>query len=134
MVLPQLDEKDVKKLEDAMDAMEATLPELKSFILPGGDELNAFAHIARCVCRRAERAIAALHENEPVDAIILKYVNRLSDYLFMLARKFSHDHHKEEVALEAPRVKDFRACFSFRILFRIKYFAICLINIFLRKI
>lgn len=97
MVLPQLDEKDVKKLEDAMDRMEAALPELKSFILPGGDELNAFAHIARCVCRRAERAIATLHEHEPVEAIILKYVNRLSDYLFMLARKFSHDHHKEEV-------------------------------------
>jgi cob(I)alamin adenosyltransferase len=102
MKLPQLDEKDVKILEDAIDEMEGVLPELKSFILPGGDELNSFAHIARCVCRRAERAIATLHEKEPVEDIILKYVNRLSDYLFMLARKFSHDHNKEEV-LWKPR-------------------------------
>lgn len=76
----------VLQLERWIDDLNANLPELKSFILPGGTALNAHLHVARTVCRRAERAILALHETESVSAIILAYINRLSDLLFVTAR------------------------------------------------
>ncbi len=76
----------VAQLENWIDSLNASLPTLASFILPGGSPLNANLHIARTVCRRAERSILALHEYETVSAEILKYMNRLSDLLFVMAR------------------------------------------------
>jgi cob(I)alamin adenosyltransferase len=76
----------VSQLESWIDSLNAPLPALSSFILPGGSSLNAQLHIARTVCRRAERSILALHEHEAVSADILRYINRLSDLLFVMAR------------------------------------------------
>lgn len=85
--LPELSEDIVSKLENSIDNMTAQLPALKSFILPGGNRRIALAHICRTVCRRAERRIIALAENSDGElGIIIKYVNRLSDYFFVLAR------------------------------------------------
>ena len=92
--LPALDNENLSKLEDAMDNMTHQLPELKSFILPGGNQRIAQAHICRTVCRRAERRIISLAQltNEDTYADIIKYINRLSDYFFVLARYISqHD-------------------------------------------
>ncbi len=88
---------DVEQLEQAMDEMNAHLPLMTHFILPGGHPTVSYCHIARTVCRRAERMITYLHENEPVDPLILTYINRLSDYLFVLARKLSSDLQAEEI-------------------------------------
>ena len=71
--------------------MELELPQMTHFILPGGHQTVSFCHIARCVCRRAERLAVDLSEHEHINTIILKYLNRLSDYLFVLARKLSKD-------------------------------------------
>jgi len=84
--LPPFEASNEQDLESAIDAMEAELPPMKHFILPGGHVLVAQIHIARTVCRRAERSIVALHGMEPVSVEILKYINRLSDYLFVLSR------------------------------------------------
>lgn len=79
----------VDRLERAIDQMESSLSPLKNFILPGGTSLAAKAHLARTVCRRAEREIVTLHRAEPVRGVVLEYMNRLSDYLFVLARYFN---------------------------------------------
>jgi cob(I)alamin adenosyltransferase len=97
MQLPQLKESDVVLLEKAIDKMNETLPEMKSFVLPGGHPTVSHCHIARCVCRRAERAVLKLSENEKVDELIYKYLNRLSDYLFVLSRKLTHDLKASEI-------------------------------------
>lgn len=89
MKLPELSLDDVSALEYAMDNMDETLPEMRNFVLPGGHPVVSQCHVARCVCRRAERLVVALHEHEPVDACILTYLNRLSDYLFVLSRWWS---------------------------------------------
>lgn len=102
MQLPELREEDVLVLEESMDAQEKQLPELRNFVLAGGHEANALAHVSRCVCRRAERAVVLLHETEPVSLLILQYLNRLSDWLFVLARTMSHTTGAEEIAW-APR-------------------------------
>jgi cob(I)alamin adenosyltransferase len=86
MKLPELNEEDVAFLEREIDVMTVKLPELKSFILPGGSPLASECHVARCVCRRAEREVVALSKKETVDARVIVYLNRLSDYLFVLAR------------------------------------------------
>ncbi|MCC6370423.1 MAG: cob(I)yrinic acid a,c-diamide adenosyltransferase [Bacteroidia bacterium] len=86
MQLPNLFEEDVELLEKAIDEIDAVVPEMKSFVLPGGHVYISYCHIARCVCRRAERAVLRLAENEKVEEINAKYLNRLSDYLFMLSR------------------------------------------------
>lgn len=96
MHLPEITSEDVEKLEKAIDTMEETLPALKNFILPGGHPSVSFAHIARCVCRRAERIVIALHEQQPVNTLLIVYLNRLSDYLFVLARKMTQDLGLEE--------------------------------------
>jgi cob(I)alamin adenosyltransferase len=83
---PALAETDIAFLEMEIDAMEALLPPMKSFVLPGGHQSVSFCHIARTVCRRAERLTIALSHQEPVDPLIIKYLNRLSDYLFVLSR------------------------------------------------
>ena len=97
MQLPQLNESDVVVLEKAIDKMNETLPEMKSFVLPGGHTTVSHCHIARCVCRRAERAVLKLTENEKVDEITYKYLNRLSDYLFVLSRKLTQDFKANEI-------------------------------------
>src|SRR5688500_18491563 len=84
--IPVLNEEDILILEKEIDAMEATIPPMRSFILPGGHPSVSFAHIGRTVCRRAERLVIALHQSEPVDPAVIKYLNRLSDYLFVLSR------------------------------------------------
>jgi len=89
--IPHLSEDDIILFEKEMDAMDAVLPPMKNFVLPGGHELVSKCHIARCVCRRAERRVNQLAETEPVDELVIKYLNRLSDYLFMLSRKLAHD-------------------------------------------
>jgi cob(I)alamin adenosyltransferase len=97
MKLPDLSEHDVEILEKEIDKMVEVLPELKTFVLPGGNAVNSMCHIARCVCRRSERLVVQLSESEKVEALILKYLNRLSDYLFVLARKISFDAGNEEL-------------------------------------
>jgi len=89
--LPQLSENDIIILEQEIDSMNEDLPELKSFILPGGHQTVSYCHIARTICRRAERLVIKLAENYPVDLLVIKYLNRLSDYLFVLARKLTTD-------------------------------------------
>lgn len=96
MKLPELSESDVIYLENCMDEMDAHLPEMKSFVLPGGHTTVSYCHIARCVCRRAERITDHLNEISTVDPVILKYLNRLSDYLFVLSRKLTLDLNAKE--------------------------------------
>jgi cob(I)alamin adenosyltransferase len=86
MQLPPVFEEDVVALEKAIDRISEQVPEMKSFVLPGGHVHVSYCHIARCVCRRAERAVLRLAETETVEEIHAKYLNRLSDYLFMLSR------------------------------------------------
>lgn len=89
--IPHLSEDDITLFEKEMDEMDSVLPPMKNFVLPGGHETVSKCHIARCVCRRAERRVNHLAELEQVDEIVIKYLNRLSDYLFMLSRKLAHD-------------------------------------------
>lgn len=91
MQLPQLFESDITFLEKQIDAMDALLEPMKFFVLPGGHPTVSHCHIARCVCRRAERLITHLSENETVNPLIGAYMNRLSDFLFMLSRKLTAD-------------------------------------------
>ena len=95
--LPKLIEEDVNILEKSIDSMEKELPPMRNFILPGGEMAVAHIHIARCICRRAERLAIGLHENEPIENNILIYLNRLSDFLFVLARKISSDQSVEDI-------------------------------------
>ncbi|WP_237275363.1 cob(I)yrinic acid a,c-diamide adenosyltransferase [Tenacibaculum ovolyticum] len=87
----------IQFLEDEIDLMNKALPQMTHFILPGGHQTVSFCHIARCVCRRAERLSVALNEEEHVSGVVLMYLNRLSDYLFVLARKLTQDLKAEEV-------------------------------------
>jgi len=91
MVTPDLYLADIELLETEMDTMNLHLPELKHFILPGGNTAIAYCHVARCVCRRAERITVHLAQESPVDEKVNIYLNRLSDYLFVLARKVAHE-------------------------------------------
>jgi cob(I)alamin adenosyltransferase len=95
--IPHLSEVDIVVFEKEIDAMDAVLPPMKNFVLPGGHITVSHCHITRCVCRRAERRVIHLAENEQVDELVVKYLNRLSDYLFMLARKLTHDLKATEV-------------------------------------
>jgi cob(I)alamin adenosyltransferase len=88
---------DIDMLEKAMDEMTAGLPELRNFILPGGTQATAVCHVARTVCRRAERRIVELAGKSEVDPGLIKYINRLSDYLFVLSRKISSDQKAPEI-------------------------------------
>ncbi|MEO1257843.1 MAG: cob(I)yrinic acid a,c-diamide adenosyltransferase [Bacteroidota bacterium] len=94
---------DIELLENEIDAMESELLPLKNFILPGGHPSVSYCHIARTICRRAERLIVALHLVEPVEPMVLKYVNRLSDYLFVFGRKMAKDVGVEEVTWSARK-------------------------------
>ena len=93
---PHLIEEDITYLEQKIDGMEAELPPMRSFVLPGGHASVSHCHVARTVCRRAERICIALDNQEHVDPLIVKYLNRLSDYLFVLSRKMAHELMAEE--------------------------------------
>jgi cob(I)alamin adenosyltransferase len=97
MKIPDLKEEDVTLLEKEIDKMNETLPEMRSFVLPGGHTTVSYCHIARCVCRRAERLTIHLSENSFVAELVIKYLNRLSDYLFVLSRKLTMDLKAEEI-------------------------------------
>lgn len=96
MQLPELQESDVTYLENEIDKMNENLPEMRSFVLPGGHAVISYCHIARCVCRRAERLSVALQQVQPDYTLPLKYLNRLSDYLFVLSRKWTKDLNAKE--------------------------------------
>jgi cob(I)alamin adenosyltransferase len=97
MKLPEITEEHVRALENEMDAIDSLVPPMKHFVLPGGNIAVSHCHVARCVCRRAERCIIHLSETAPVDELLIRYINRLSDYLFMLSRKLTHDLGAEEI-------------------------------------
>jgi cob(I)alamin adenosyltransferase len=104
MRIPDLKETDVSLLENEMDRMDEAISPMKFFILPGGHPTLSQLHIARCVCRRAERCCVRLElESLKVEPIILQYLNRLSDYLFVLSRYTGHQMKAEEIAWK-PRV------------------------------
>ena len=96
MKIPDLKESDIEVLENWMDEMDEQLPEMRFFVLPGGHKAVSFCHVARCVCRRAERLAVHLSEDDFVEPLVLKYLNRLSDYLFVLSRKLTQELNAEE--------------------------------------
>lgn len=96
--VPDLFDSDVELLEKAMDEMNEEIPPLRAFVLPGGDIAVSYAHVARTVCRRAERNIIRLAEVEEVNELVIRYLNRLSDYLFVVSRKITQELGTEEVA------------------------------------
>ena len=101
--VPDLKEEDIVLLETEMDKMDKIPPLLKSFILPGGHSVASHCHIARCICRRAERLVVQLSHQNEVPPIISVYLNRLSDYLFMLSRKIVFDAGADEIVWR-PRI------------------------------
>ena len=100
--LPQIHEEDITTLEKWIDSFEEELPELKNFILPRGHKSVSLCHVCRTVCRRAERSISGLEEDETNGRFILPFVNRLSDYFFVISRKLCKDLQVEEIRWE-PR-------------------------------
>jgi len=92
-----IDESAIDWMENWIDEMDGELEIMTHFILPGGNQASAHAHVARCICRRAERLIFSLNHDEPVRPELAKYVNRLSDYLFTLARKIAKDNAHEDI-------------------------------------
>jgi cob(I)alamin adenosyltransferase len=103
--IPDLVETDISFLEKKIDLMNEGLPEMKSFILPGGHVAASTAHVARCVCRRAERLCVNMQQHDVfLDPLVIKYLNRLSDYLFVLARYISHELQVPEIPWR-PRIK-----------------------------
>ena len=101
--LPPLEEKEIQNLEILIDKIQDMLAPLTHFILPGGSPLISHCHIARCICRRTERRVVELSEVGKVDAFIIKYLNRLSDYLFVLSRYVAHQNDVEEIKWESGR-------------------------------
>ena len=95
--IQEITDMDIRVLETEIDGMEAILPPMTHFILPGGHTAVSYCHIARTICRRAERMCSLLSESAPIDAAVLIYINRLSDYLFVLARKLSHTLKAKEI-------------------------------------
>ncbi|WP_027126453.1 cob(I)yrinic acid a,c-diamide adenosyltransferase [Gelidibacter mesophilus] len=95
--IPKISFEDIERLEKEMDLMNESLPDMTHFVLPGGHQTVSFCHISRTVCRRAERLASALNDLEPFQPESLTYLNRLSDYLFVLARKLSHELKAEEI-------------------------------------
>ena len=102
--LPDIYESDINTLEEAIDLMQDQLPELKNFILPGGHPTVSYCHVCRTICRRAERNISALNETEPINPLIIAYLNRLSDYFFILSRFIGKSLAIEEIIWQ-PRTK-----------------------------
>ena len=94
--VPSLTEEDILLLERQIDAMDTELEPMKFFVLPGGHTSISLAHVARTVCRRTERLVIALSEHAPVDPLVIKYLNRLSDYIFVLCRKMTAELNVDE--------------------------------------
>ena len=105
MELPSLENKAILNMEQQIDGMNEELEELRAFILPAGNTAVAQCHVARTVCRRAERTVVSLNEIAEVPAIIIEYLNRLSDFLFVLARKIGKDFGIKEVTWQAKSKK-----------------------------
>lgn len=104
MKMPDLKKEDIQLLENSIDTMNEVLPVMKSFILPGGHMAVSSLHVARCVCRRAERICVHMQEEQIfIDPLVIQYLNRLSDYLFVLARYVGHLVGAEEIAWK-PRI------------------------------
>jgi cob(I)alamin adenosyltransferase len=103
MMLPKFSEDAIVLLEKEIDRMDTILPAMKYFILPGGHIAVSQLHIARCVCRRAERCCVRLNETAVINPLILQYLNRLSDYLFVLARYTAHLNNIEDIPWEPNR-------------------------------
>lgn len=95
--IPKVNSNSIEFLENEIDAMDSELPQMTHFILPGGHQAVSFCHVARCVCRRAERLCVALNDEEAINPDVLKYLNRLSDYLFVLARMLSKNLQVDEI-------------------------------------
>ena len=95
----KIKQQSIDRMEEEIDRIDAQLPRLKSFTLPGGSKAAAYAHVCRTVCRRAEREVYRLAETDPVDTVVLCYINRLSDYLFILSRKLLYDARIDEIFL-----------------------------------
>lgn len=95
--LPKVVNEDTEKLENWIDQFEKSLPELKNFILPSGHKVVSLCHVCRTVCRRTERSVSALDEEESLDECLLPFLNRLSDYLFVLSRRLTQDFSASEV-------------------------------------
>ena len=105
MVLPEIRISDEALLEQEMDRMDEQLPPMRHFVLQGGHPVVSFAHLARVTCRRAERMVTYLNEQHPVDPLVLSYLNRLSDYLFVLSRQIAQDFNAAEIPWK-PRQKE----------------------------
>lgn len=102
MKLPDLHDADVTWLEHRIDMMNEILPEMRSFILPGGNLASSTCHVARCVCRRAERICVAMQESQEfIPPLIIQYLNRLSDFLFVLCRYLTHINNAPEIPWRA---------------------------------
>ena len=102
-ILEPINNENVKYLEGQIDIINDELPELKNFVIPGGHVIVSYTHLARCACRRAERLVTELNELENVPKIIIAYINRLSDFLFILSRKFAKDYNVEEMKWMAQK-------------------------------
>jgi cob(I)alamin adenosyltransferase len=103
--MAMIDEADITRLEDMLDAFNETLPPLKDFILPGGDLAAAHCHLARTICRRAEREVVTLSHHDAVRGEAIRYLNRLSDLLFVLARVLARSSGHGEVLWQHERRK-----------------------------
>ncbi len=101
--LQPIGQENVEYLEGQIDLINSELPELKNFVIPGGHFIVSYSHLARCTCRRAERIISELNQIESVPEIIIAYINRLSDFLFILARKLSKDYEVKEIIWSAQK-------------------------------
>lgn len=95
-------QEEIDALEKEMDQTDELVPPLKAFVLPGGCPSNSGAHVCRTVCRRAERSIYRIAGQERIDPVVLKYVNRLSDYFFLFARKQNFIHNISEITWDKP--------------------------------
>ena len=96
-ILEPIDNENVRYLEGQIDLINNEVPELKNFVIPGGHVIVSYTHLARCTCRRAERLVTELNELENIPNIIIAYLNRLSDFLFILSRKLAKDYGVEEI-------------------------------------
>ncbi len=101
--IPKINEASILSLEGAIDLMDKKLPVMTHFVLPGGHPIVSYCHIARCVCRKAERLSVQLNDDTSIDKTILAYLNRLSDYLFVLARKLTYDNNVDEIPWIPPK-------------------------------
>ena len=103
--IPKITEESIELLENAIDIMNESLPPMSNFILPGGHTTVSFCHITRCICRRAERITTLLSDESTINSNILVYLNRLSDFLFVLARKLTIDNQAQEIPWIPEKIK-----------------------------